>query len=61
VHIQVINTLRCALGFANKNRTTPIKEAICDRGYRGVKEVLGATISIPDTLKKREVSKRSNY
>jgi len=49
-----MNTLQCALSFANKNRTTPNKEAICDRGYRGVKEVLGTTISIPDTPKKRD-------
>ncbi len=33
-------TLEAALISANKTRTTPIKEAICDRGYRGIKEVL---------------------
>lgn len=32
-------TLDSALQSANKTRTTSIKEAICDRGYRGVKEV----------------------
>jgi len=47
-------TLQAALAFANKTRTTPIQEAICDRGYRGVKEVLGTTISIPATPLKRD-------
>jgi len=32
-------TLDEAIGNAHKNRSTPIKEAICDRGYRGCKEV----------------------
>ena len=30
-------TLELALTSANQTRTTPIKETICDRGYRGVK------------------------
>ncbi len=47
-------TLEDALNSANKNRTKPIKEAICDRGYRGVKEVKGAKISIPGTPLKRD-------
>ncbi|CAA6810253.1 MAG: Mobile element protein [uncultured Campylobacterales bacterium] len=42
-------TLEDALTSANKNRTKPILEAICDRGYRGKKEVLGTAICIPDT------------
>ena len=33
-------TLEAAITSANQTRTTPIKEAICDRGYRGIKEVL---------------------
>ena len=33
------------MDILNQTRTTPIKEAICDRGYRGVKEVIGTTIS----------------
>ena len=37
-------TLDEAIGNAHKNRSTPIKEAICDRGYRGVKEVSNITI-----------------
>ena len=39
---------------AQSNRNKPIKEAICDRGYRGVKEVLGVKISIPSTPKKSD-------
>jgi len=47
-------TLEDALTHANSNRIKPIKEAICDRGYRGVKEVLGVTISIPAIPLKRD-------
>ena len=47
-------TLKAALSHANKHRVKPIKEAICDRGYRGKKEVEGTTISIPDKPKKRD-------
>jgi len=47
-------TLAAALSSANKHRTKPIKEAICDRGYRGKKEVDGTVICIPDSPKKRD-------
>ena len=47
-------TLEAALASANKHRTKPITEAICDRGYRGKKEVDGTVICIPDTPKKRD-------
>ncbi len=47
-------TLEAALESANKHRTKPIKEAICDRGYRGKKEVDGTAICIPDSPKKRD-------
>ncbi len=47
-------TLEAALESANKHRTKPIVEAICDRGYRGKKEVDGTVICIPDTPKKRD-------
>jgi len=47
-------TLEAALASANKHRTKPIMEAICDRGYRGKKEVDGTVICIPDTPKKRD-------
>lgn len=33
--------LEAALTYANSNRDKVIEEAICDRGYRGKKEVLG--------------------
>ena len=47
-------TLEAALESANKHRTKPIVEAICDRGYRGKKEVDGTVICIPDSPKKRD-------
>jgi IS5 family transposase len=47
-------TLEAALASANKHRTKPIMEAICDRGYRGKKEVDGTVICIPDSPKKRD-------
>ena len=47
-------TLQAALESANKHRTKPIKEAICDRGYRGKKEVNGTMISIPGKPLKRD-------
>jgi len=47
-------TLEAAFNSANKTRETPIQEAICDRGYRGVKEVLGTQISIPGNSLKRD-------
>jgi len=39
---------------AQKHRTKPIKEAVCDKGYRGKKEVLGIKISIPSTPLKKD-------
>jgi IS5 family transposase len=45
-------TLEAALSHANKHRTKPIIEAICDRGYRGQKEVEGTVICTPDSPKK---------
>jgi IS5 family transposase len=47
-------TLTSAIAHANKHRTKSIEEAICDRGYRGKKEVNGTVICIPDSLKKRD-------
>ena len=41
------------LAHANKHRTKPIVEAICDRGYRGKKNVDGTVICISDSPKKR--------
>ncbi len=34
-----VNTLDEVIANTHKNRTTPIEEAVCDRGYRGRKEV----------------------
>jgi len=47
-------TLEAALTSANQNRSKPIKEAICDRGYRGRKEVNGTMICIPGKPLKRD-------
>ena len=47
-------TLESALASANRHRTKPIVEAICDRGYRGKKEVDGTVICIPDSPKKKD-------
>ncbi len=47
--------LDAALASANSNRTKPITEAICDRGYRGKKEVDGTNICIPDKPLKKEI------
>ena len=51
-------TLQEVLTNATDNRTVPITEAICDRGYRGTKEVTIAEhtieISIPGTILKRD-------
>lgn len=51
-------TLEAALSSAKQTRTAPIQEAICDRGYRGVKEVMGTTICIPDQPKKRDTKQQ---
>ena len=47
-------TLQTALTYANKHRNEPITEAICDRGYRGKKEVDGTAICISGTPLKRD-------
>ncbi len=47
-------TLEAALTSANSNRVKPIKEAICDRGYVGKKEVLNTKISLPGVPLKRD-------
>lgn len=55
-------TLQEVLINATTNRTSPIKEAICDRGYRGTKEVTIADhsteISIPGTVLKKDTQKQ---
>ena len=55
-------TLKEVLTNATNNRSTPIAEAICDRGYRGTKEVSISEhtieISIPGTVLKKETPKQ---
>ncbi|VVH65150.1 ISPg7, transposase, partial [uncultured Gammaproteobacteria bacterium] len=47
-------TLDAAITHANSNRTKPIQQAVCDRGYVGVKEVLDAKIILPKKALKRD-------
>jgi IS5 family transposase len=54
VHEHDSKTLEAALASAKANRDKPVKEAICDRGYVGKKEVDGVTISIPGKELKRD-------
>lgn len=51
-------TLESALSHAHTNRTTTIEEAVCDRGYRGVKEVGKTKISIPGVHLKRDTEEQ---
>lgn len=50
-------TLEAAIAHASTTRDKPIVEAICDRGYRGVKEVGNTKICIPSTPLKRDSDK----
>ena len=47
-------TLDEVISKANDVRETAIKEAVCDRGYRGVKEAAGATIRLPKPALKKD-------
>ena len=47
-------TLSDALDHAHSNRTKPIKQAVCDRGYRGVKRVRNTAIILPSKPMKRD-------
>ncbi len=51
-------TLKAALDHAHTKRTTTINEAVCDRGYRGVKQVGATTISIPGVHLKRDTEEQ---
>ncbi|MGZ5209245.1 MAG: IS5 family transposase, partial [Sulfuricurvum sp.] len=51
-------TLEAALKHAHTKRTTTINEAVCDRGYRGVKEVGKTKISIPGVHLKRDTEEQ---
>ena len=47
-------TLPDAIKQANSNRTKPIKQAVCDRGYRGVKQVGDTAIILPSKALKKD-------
>lgn len=51
-------TLEAALAHAHTKRTTTINEAVCDRGYRGTKEVGKTKISIPGVHLKRDTEEQ---
>ncbi len=51
-------TLETALEHAHTKRTTTINEAVCDRGYRGTKEVGKTKISIPGIHLKRDTEEQ---
>jgi len=51
-------TLEAALRSAHTKRTTSITEAVCDRGYRGTKQVGETTISIPGIHLKRDTEEQ---
>lgn len=51
-------TLEAALEHAHTNRITPIKEGVCDRGYRGVKQIGSTAISIPGVHLKRDTEEQ---
>ena len=57
-------TLQEVLTNTTSNRTTPIIEAICDRGYKGIKEIVingnTTTISIPSTINKKDTKEQIN-
>lgn len=47
-------TLSDALDHAHNNRTKPIKQAVCDRGYQSVKQVGNTAIILPSKALKRD-------
>jgi IS5 family transposase len=51
-------TLEAALGHAHTKRISVISEAVCDRGYRGVKQVGLTQISIPGVALKRDTKEQ---
>jgi len=51
-------TLEAALNHAHTNRSTTINEAVCDRGYRGIKHVGETIISIPGVHLKRDTEEQ---
>lgn len=53
-HIHDSKTLKPALDSANRNRQTPIKTAVVDRGYRGCKRLVEAEVILPGKPLKRD-------
>jgi transposase, IS5 family len=53
-NVSDVNTLDEVLSKARAIRSTDIREAVCDRGYRGRKEVDGIVIVLPEKGKKRD-------
>jgi len=51
-------TLEAALSHAHTNRTATINEAVCDRGYRGIKKIRETIISIPGIHLKRDTEEQ---
>lgn len=51
-------TLEAALTHAHTNRKTAIHEAVCDRGYRGIKQIGTTAISIPGVHLKRDTEEQ---
>lgn len=51
-------TLETALAHAHTKRITTITEAVCDRGYRGIKQIGSTMISIPGVHLKRDTEKQ---
>ena len=56
-NIADVKTLPQVITKANEVRKSSITEAVCDRGYRGVKEIEGAKIVLP----KKPLKKDSRY
>ena len=55
-NIADVHTLPEVITKANTVRKTPIAEAVCDRGYRGAKEIQGAIIVLPKNPLKTDYS-----
>ena len=51
---QTSKTLEDVIDNADNNREKPIKQAVCDRGYRGVKQINGTKIILPNRPLKRD-------
>ncbi len=47
-------TLETVINHANSNRIKPIKKAVCDRGYKGKKQVEDTQIILPSKSLKRD-------